>query len=213
MNAQAKQRSGQIVGKLLFGSLTLFTFGLGAWQTYRYFEVKPELAEENDPNLVHIRVGNLDLNRSILLGPRKLHTESKEYGYFVLTPSAKDALLVCIGWMPKTSKEPIEFIKPSTDTIAVHANRGEERGNYFSPPTPSPDGTFLWANRETMLLAVGLDPQTARIGETYEAISNQLKPKQKPEPYLTKWTHAGYATTWYSLTLAGWWMMRKMFKA
>lgn len=201
------------MGKALFGSLCGFTLALGAWQTYRYFEVPSQpSAEEHDPNLVRLRTSRLDLSRSVLLGPRKLHTESKEYGYFVYAPSVQDQLLVCLGWMPKSAAmEQTKGLTLAAEEVAVHCNRGVERGNYFSPPTPSKDGTFLWANRDAMLLAVGLDPGASRVGEVYEPACNELRPKHKPEPYLTKWTHAGYAVTWYSLTAAGLFMMKKMF--
>ncbi|KAH9251121.1 hypothetical protein BASA81_011020 [Batrachochytrium salamandrivorans] len=207
------QKPRQLLGKALFGSLCGFTMALGVWQTYRYFEVPSQpLAEEDDPNLVKLPTNRLDLSRSVLLGPRKLHTESKEYGYFVYSPSLQDQLLVCIGWMPKSvAKEEGTGLTLAAQEITVHCNRGAEKGNYFSPPTPSKDGTFLWANRESMLLAVGLDPQTSRMGETYQPTCNELRSKHKPEPYLTKWTHAGYAVTWYSLTAAGLFMMKKMF--
>jgi cytochrome oxidase assembly protein ShyY1 len=205
-------RRNQIVGKALFGSLTAFTFGLGGWQTYRYFEI-PNKGGVDHHSLVSIPTSNFNLSHPVLLGPRKHESDAKQFGYYIFVPSVSDSLLVCIGWIKKRdwAEGQLDELKFTTPEMSIQLNVGAERGNYFSPHTPSADGTFLWAEKEAMLFTAGL-PSTASIGETYDTVTNLLQPKAVREPYLTKWTHAGYALTWYSLTCAGLFMMKHMFK-
>jgi cytochrome oxidase assembly protein ShyY1 len=119
--------------------------------------------------------------------------------------------LVCLGWAP--TYPPVADINANNDlqNFTYYPRKGE-KGNRFSPPNP-PTGPFIWMEEDAMLRAAGLDPSTASLADSYDPIfPTTFNPKVKPEVYLTKWTHAGYAATWYSLGIAGLILMNRMFR-
>jgi len=196
-------RSFSKLGKALFGSLTASTVGLGIWQTMRFLEEKPE------PQKRVIKASDLVLNRPVLVGPRKGGAANKP-GYYVYIPSPSENVLVCLGWTQDKAPD-LSSIKFSKETFDIFTRHGE-KGNRFSPANP-PNGPFLWMDEDQMLRVAGLEAPAAKLAEVYDVVApGVLAPKERPEPYLTKWTHAGYAATWYSLSVAGVFMMRKMFK-
>lgn len=193
------------VGQLLFGGLTASTFGLGTWQVSRFLEDKAQV------ETVEIDASKLRFKDSVLVGPRPVQGKTKS-AFYVYAPTEDS--LVCLGWTDEQPSvqvlEKTQVVAPHTLKVLVHPG---ESGNSFAPTNPD-TGPFLWVERARMLERVGLSPQLASLSETYEQVetssSLKLHPKARPEPYLTKWTHAGYAVTWYSLTLAGLVMMRRM---
>ena len=200
------------LGKFLFGSLTASTFGLGCWQTARFLEEKPE------SRVLQISPKTLDVNRPIWVGPRS-GGPHKKTGYYAYLPSPDDHALVCIGWTPKMLSDLSTLRQDLIQDKKVEAVvRKGEPGNRFSPPNP-PNGPFLWMDETQMLKAAGFTSvEEACVAETHEPVLNNRNgasilffPKEKSQPYLTKWTHAGYAVTWYSLSIAGILMMRRMF--
>lgn len=204
----------QVLGKILFGSLTASTFGLGCWQTARYFEKKPDV--EDDDLKAIVRPKRLDYDRSVLLGPRKVKDGGKR-GYYVYAPQEGDNLLVCVGWSsedPQAIRARLKRVEKVSGDVELRGfvTLGEP-GNRFSPPNPTDGKPFMWAERAGMLKAAGLDPERSELVDVFQAIVPGFEKKNKPEAYLTKWMHAGYAATWFSLSIAGVFLTRKLFRS
>ncbi len=154
-------------GKIFFGGLTAGTFGLGCWQTLRYFEKIDQIAERsaelameatkdwNSPETQYRRKlleGRLLHYKEVLIGPRG-DPGSKgtggmgpsPQGYLVLTPlQLLDGQLVWInrGWVPRT-------MVPGTDRGTRPTAAKPQNVNQWDRPTGTVQLTTIGSKPES----------------------------------------------------------------
>lgn len=168
-------------GKIFFGGLTAGTFGLGCWQTLRYFEkveqvnqrqlelaMEPTTDWENPttPYRKKLLQGKFLHYKEVLIGPRgdpgakaSGGMGPSPQGYLVLTPlqlNHQGGQLVWInrGWVPRT-------MVPGSDRTMGRSAPPPSR----SPPPPVTNNVNQW-DRPTgtvQITAIGAKPESPRV--------------------------------------------------
>jgi cytochrome oxidase assembly protein ShyY1 len=164
------------------------------------------------------------------------HSVTNSTGYYIYAPILSSSnILLCLGWTSllgtdhKTllpPKERIQLLLESTTNQnqipLVTCTPGEtESGNWFSPTNPIGQGVLLWTNksdliRETNILSSQSNKLVGDDDVQIWDVRHGLDPKIFiPRPFhgsgwLNPNIHAGYAITWFSLTLAGIFLTRRV---
>ena len=161
-------------GKIFFGGLTAGTFGLGCWQTLRYFEKVEQVNQRNvelamkpttnwqnptTPYRKKLLEGKLLHYKEVLIGPRgdpgakaSGGMGPSPQGYLVLTPlQLANGQLVWInrGWVPRN-------MVPGTD----RGGRGRS-----APTSSQPQNVNQW-DRPTgtvQITAIGAKPESESL--------------------------------------------------
>jgi len=205
-------------GLALFGGLTALTFGLGSWQTARFAEsLQRKEAAESPRAAVELRGdGAVDTSRLVTVGPRKSPNDrDRRRGYLVYAPTRTNDALVCLGW---ATEQDLPAVRAA---LARELERGPlrcdprnavELGNSFAPANPVGTRRLHWASRADLLREAGL----ADDAVVMDAL-NPPSPPLVPRPAVsTTWlrpeVHLGYAATWFSLTVAGVFLTRKLVR-
>lgn len=147
-------------------------------------------------------------------------------GYYIYTPLTRrnneGTILVNRGWVPISyEKNNLPWNRPTGIVNLVGVTTEAEQPRFFSPPHPTPP-KLLWLERnvlEERTGTTGLAPlivtETANDNiatAPKDTISFPVKPVDKTvgEFAVLPETHAGYAITWFGLSGAGVFMMKKM---
>lgn len=177
--------------------------------------------------------GTYEHTKEILLGPRSAPVglvgdaaqglATNPQGYYVVTPLKRmDGTVVFInrGWVAMNEKT---WSRPN-GVVKVHAIVAEgEKKATFSPVNSPKTRKLLWLEPAALLEATGYSSEGG-IGEAVimEAVEADDVPvtsypacrrvKHLNNQYITPMTHLVYATTWFSLCVAGVFMTYHMFR-
>lgn len=177
--AAAKPKGGDVLGRVVFGSLVVCTGGLAAWQAQRY-RWKCELVESrkrvlvaepraleavvehepSPPEFTRVVVrGRLDHEHEMLVGPRSPAAGSVSAtggevhsGWLVLTPlhGEKLSVLVNRGWVPRDKVAQIE--RPRGEVVVEGVVRAAEEPGSFALPNDPERGSYFWIDVAGMAL-------------------------------------------------------------
>ena len=232
----------QAVGGAVFGGLVLGTFGLGVWQTKRFFwktdviedrkralEVDAqrrsvEDAREQPTYERSILRGSFVASKQVLVGPRSPPPGLVEkaqgmgrgpIGYEVVTKFVDETGAECLvnrGWVP-TGREPT-CPEGQLDLVVV-PDKGEPQKT-FSPPNTTRN--VLWVELGFIADVLGLSKKDNDVpyfialadGQTGDDWPKPRSPVQCLAVNIDPPTHAAYAITWFSLSLFGAFMTRRI---
>jgi len=191
-----------------FGGLTLFTFGLGTWQVQRYFD---SLGPSEAPPVARFAAAELDWSRAVHVGPRPGPPGTRGMGFWTYVP-LDASRLVNVGWTPRASPTAAAAAARGAPEEELTAKACDcESGSVFLPSAHAADQPLLWADRKELLARSGVDADAGQVFALQSRMGDYA-PKPVKDAYLTSSTHVGYALTWYSLTVAGILMTRRLVK-
>jgi len=228
------------VGVFAFGFISLTTFGLGSWQVKRY-SWKVDMVEQRKRMLVtppvpvdaargeiYERVkclGDFEPEKSMTISPRSsplaaVSSAPSPSGFYLLTPF-KDQLsnrrfLVVRGWLPR-SQEPFyrkgfgEIHDKNVELEGFIAP--DETAGLFTPDNNANTGNYFYMDAKVMNEAndIGADQLIVeqlggfKEGPVTKTTDSLMTFKVHPA------THVGYAATWYGLSAAGLYMIKRRF--
>lgn len=222
----------EVVGAGVFGSLVCGTFGLGVWQAQRY-QWKVNLIEERRAAL-SMEPGQLGkttsyqrivvsgkLGQSVRVGPRPAPTglldrpqgmSSGPIGYEIVSEMTLDdgkKILVNRGWAPQNAS--VEAKTGERVTVTALKVDGESK-TYFSPVnTPQ---QIIWLEKEFIAKLLGCDALLLTQLADDETHPTEY-PLQRRLDHFSQFsvdpeTHAAYALTWFGLSVAGFFMTRRL---
>ena len=204
-------------GLAFFGGLTALTFGLGTWQTARFFE-SLEKRRAAQASRVEVRVEGVDTSRVVTVGPRRSPAGERDrrQGYVVYAPTRDDDALVCLGWAPERDLPVVGAAVSGAlarGPLRCDPRDAVEVGNSFSPTNPVGTRRLLWASRADLMREAGLPPD-AVVLDALDPPSPPLVPRPAvSSSWLKPEVHLGYAATWFSLAVAGVVLTRKLVRA
>lgn len=237
-------------GILFFGGLCVGAFGLGVWQTRRFFE-KQQQTQQRQANLAleptqHLGsaafrrtlvTGTFRHDCQVLVGPRSAPNTAKPQGlatspmgYLVVTPlerASHGPVLVNRGWVPRNVQEWDQSTTSRTMQVVA--------GSYEQPRYLVADHDFqkkppamYWYDAEALqaYMKECLKNESDADLPYVMALQQPADPEDdsklwKPLPptlesiaqfKVTPSVHAGYAVTWFGLSLAGVVLTRKWMR-
>jgi len=121
--------------------------------------------------------------------------------------------LVNVGWTPQANGTALlatARARIGNDELTAKGCDCES-GSVFLPSSHAADKPLLWADRNELLARSGIDADAGKVFALQSPLGDFV-PKPVKDAYLTSSTHIGYALTWYSLTVAGILMTRRLVK-
>jgi len=196
-----------------------------AWRDARVGDAGAEDDDARACEKVRLR-GEFAYEQSMLVGPRSAPAGSKgasgalaASGFVVVTPfrdaESGQRLLVNRGWVPRAQADlGTRRLRPAGEPEAFEAVRSaSERAGAFTPDSNAAQGSWFTLDAPAMAAARDL-PEDTPLVERIDAAGDPIVSRNSDSLLVFKVnpaTHVGYAATWYGLSAASLYMIRKRF--
>lgn len=179
---------------------------------------KNEAFENKGNAIIKFNKNDLDFDKALYVGPRAVDAK---FGHLVYAPNYKENALVLLGWTGKPLPFDFSRIKNSPNVECEGVLAKSEKGNYFAQHKSNSQGgkeesvEFYWVDLENMVKKVNLNQnEHLKLVNCQTTISDELSTKLNTpmKPHLSPGMHLGYAATWFTLSLAGVVLTRKLIK-